>query len=95
MASRQCGCASEFVDWMDEKMPCGMYGKHTARGFAGIASSSKVGNSGDVASLDGRRVRAWQVEVEQVTMESLGWMRCVLVDMLFLQNNMMSRESLL
>lgn len=80
---------------MDEKRPCGMYGKHTARGFAGIVSWWKAGNSGDVASLDGRRVRAWLVEVEHVTMESLGRMRCVLVDMLFLQNNMMSRESLL
>lgn len=79
---------------MDEKRPCGMYGRRTARGFAGIVSWSKVGSSGGVASLDGRQVRAWLVEA-QVMMESLGRMRCVLVDMPFLQNNMMSMESLL
>lgn len=80
---------------MDEKRPCGMYGRHTARGFAGIVSWSKVGSSGGVASLDGQQVRAWLEVVEQVKTESLGRMRCVLVDRPFLRDNMMSIESLL
>lgn len=80
---------------MDEKRPCGMYGTHTARGFAGMVSQSKVGSSGDVASLDGRQVTAWLVVAEQVMMESLEQMRCVLVDKSSLQDNMMLMESLL
>ena len=80
---------------MDEKKPCGMYDRHTARGFEGIVLWSKVGSSGDVASLDGRQVRAWLVVVEQVMMGSLGRMHYVLVDMPFLRNNMMPMESLL
>lgn len=80
---------------MDEKKPCGMYDRHTARGFEGIVLWSKVGSSGDVASLDGRQVRAWLVVVEQVMMESLGRMRYVPVDIPFLRDNMMPTESLL
>jgi hypothetical protein len=82
MASHQCGYVSEFEDWMGEKMPCGMYGRHTARGSAGMASYSKVGSNDDVASLDGSRAITWLV-VGQVMMESLEQMRYVLVDMAF------------
>lgn len=52
-ASRQCGYASGFEDSMDEKMPCGMCGRYTARYFAGTESWWKVESSGDVASPDG------------------------------------------
>jgi hypothetical protein len=43
-----------------------------------------VGSSGDVASLDDSQAITWLVVVEQVMMESLERMRCVLVDKLFL-----------